>query len=48
MMQEYKTAFAEHRYDIGNFSGFTASIDVEPNSTHIEKERNMLLSPNFD
>merc|ERR1711872_63003 len=41
LMQDYKNAFAEHRFDIGNFNGFIASIDVEPNSSHIEKERNM-------
>ena len=41
LMQDYKTAFAEHRFDIGCFTGFTASIDVNPNSSHIEKERNM-------
>ena len=41
LMQDYKGAFAQHRYDIGCFTGFTASIDVDPNGSHMEKERNM-------
>ena len=43
LMQEYEGAFAQHRYDIGSFTGFTASIEVDPNATHMEKERNMKI-----
>ena len=39
LMQDYKGAFAQHRYDIGCFTGFTASSDVDPNGSHMEKER---------
>ena len=41
LMKNYKSAFAEHQFDIGNFQGFVATIDVEPGSSHIEKERNL-------
>ena len=42
-MQEYEGAFAQHRYDIGSFTGFTASIEVDPHASHMEKERNMKI-----
>ena len=43
LMQEYEGAFAQHRYDIGSFTGFTASIEVDENASHMEKVRNMKI-----
>ena len=42
-MENYDAAFAKHRYDTGSFTGFVASIDVNPEATHIEKERPMKI-----
>ena len=42
-MVEYENAFARHRYDVGSFTGFTASIEVDPHATHMEKERPMKI-----
>ena len=41
LFENYSKAFASHRYDTGAFSGFTATIEIEPGSSVIEKERNM-------
>ena len=37
LMMTYETAFARHRYDVGAFTGFVASIEVDPHASHIEK-----------
>ena len=41
LMTEYEAAFAKSRYDVGSYTGFVASIDVTPHTSHIEKERPM-------
>ena len=43
LMENYDAAFAKHRYDTGSFTGFVASIDVNPEATHIEKEGPMKI-----
>ena len=43
LLTDYADAFASHRYDVGSFTGFVASIEVQPGSTHIEKERPMKI-----
>ena len=43
LLTDYADAFASHRFDVGSFTGFVASIEVQPGSTHIEKERPMKI-----
>ena len=43
LLGDYADAFAKHRYDVGSFTGFVASIEVQPGSSHIEKERPMKI-----
>ena len=43
LMMTYENAFARHRYDVGSFTGFVASIEVDPHASHIEKERPMKI-----
>ena len=43
LLTDYDEAFAKHRFDVGSFTGFVASIEVQPGSTHIEKERPMKI-----
>ena len=37
LMKDYDAAFAKHRFDMGSFTGFVASIDFDPEASHIEK-----------
>ena len=37
----YDSAFASHKYDTGSFTGFSATIEIEPGASIIEKERPM-------
>ena len=43
LMVAYEDSFAKSRYDVGSYTGFVASIDVTPDSSHIEKERPMKI-----
>ena len=41
LLDNYTSSFASHRYDTGSFTGFSATIEVIPGSSVIEKERPM-------
>ena len=41
LMKKYENSFSRHKYDTGTFRGFMAKLDVDPEASHIEKERPM-------
>ena len=41
LIANYEDSFASHKFDTGNFHGFSAIIEINPGSSVIEKERPM-------